>query len=112
MAKNIHRSNRDANVAERGRFLAWARLHPEDGFKQAQEERETKPWQIQALRSREGEAAAAAIREVYLAPLVEAQAEVSVASDSPAKLAAQARFRKAQKRYAEVEAALRPRRRR
>lgn len=106
----IHRSNRDLHVAQMGRFLFWAERNPEEAFQQAQEERDTRPWMLRALRSSEGEAAAAAIRAIYLASLVEAQAEV-VASKGPAKLAAQPRLRVARQRYVEVQTALSPRRR-
>ena len=114
MAKNIHRSNRDANTAEMGRFLFWAKKHPEEAFQQAQEERETKPWMLRALRSREGEAVVAAIKVFYLDAMAEARQAEAVASNAPARLAAQARLNKARKCYAEVEEVLRsrPRRRR
>ena len=106
----IHRSNRDANVAAMGRFLAWAKNHPEEAFQQAQEERGTNPWKLRALRSRPESEASKRIKEVHLASLVEAQAEVA-ASKGPAKLAAQSRLRVARQRYSEIESELRPRRR-
>lgn len=115
MAKSktaIHRSNRDANTAEMGRFLFWAKSNPEKAFQQAQEEREESPWMMRALRSREGEAVAEAIKAFYLDAMVEARRAEAEASNAPAKLAAQARLNKARKGYAKVETALRPRPRR
>lgn len=112
MAKNIHRSNRDANTAEMGRFLFWAKKHPEEAFQQAQEERETRPWMLRALRSDEGKAVVEAIKVFYLDAMVEARQAEAVASNAPARLAAQARLNKARKGYARVEATLSPRRRR
>lgn len=113
MAKNIHRSNRDAHAAQRRGFLVWAKDHPEMAWKQAIGEKEARPWKLAALQSREGEAVAAAIREAYLTPLIEVQAKlVSYPEPSPASQAAQADLRKARQRYAEVEKTLRPRPRR
>lgn len=111
MAKNIHRSNRNAHAAEMGRFLFWAKRNPKEAWEQAQEQQETKPWQMQALRSREGEAAVAAIKVFYLDAMAEARQAEAVALNAPARLAAQARLNKARKGYARVEAALSPRRR-
>lgn len=114
MAKNtIHRSISTVNSARKGRFLAWAENHPEAAWEQAVEERgEARPWKIWALRSHEGEAAAAAIKTAYLAALTEAQKVSATALAGPARLAAQARLRVARKRYTEVEAALKPQRHR
>lgn len=109
MAKNIHHSNPDANVAQRGRFLAWARSHPETAWEQAVKE----PWKLTALRSREGKDVAAAIRAAYLGTLREAEAKlVSVPKASPAYRASQISVKAARKRYSEVETMLRPRPRR
>lgn len=115
MAKKtaIHRSNPNANVAKRSYFLAWAEKNPEEAWKQAQEEQKDKPWQMQALRSDEGEAARAAIRATYLTPLIEAQAKLaSFPKPSPAKVVARNELEEARKRYSEVEKTLRPRPRR
>lgn len=112
MAKNIHRSNRNANVAAMGRFLAWAKNHPKAAWEQAVEERETKPWQMQALRSREGEKVRELIRSIFLEDLMKAEAKLaSFPKPSPASKAAQADLRKARQRYVEVKEALEPRRR-
>lgn len=113
MAKTaIHRSNSNVNAAQMSRFLFWAKNNPEEAFRQAQEEQETKPWMLRALRSDEGWATAEAIKASYLDAMVEARRAEAVATNAPAKLAAQARLNKARKCYAEVESALRPRRRR
>lgn len=110
MAKNIHRSNRNANSSQMASFVVWAKVNPEEAWKQAVEEKETKPWKMAALRSREGEAAAAAIRATYLIPLIEAQAKLaSFPKPSPASKAAQADLREARQRYSQIETALRPR---
>lgn len=113
MAKNIHRSNRNANSSQMASFVVWAKVNPEEAWKQAVEEKETKPWKMAALRSREGEAAAAAIRATYLIPLIEAQAKLaSFPKPSPAKVVARNELEEARKRYSEVEKTLRPRPRR
>ena len=113
MAKNIHRSNRNANSSQMASFVVWAKVNPEEAWKQAVEEKETKPWKMAALRSREGEAARAAIRATYLTPLIEAQVKLaSLPKVSPARRPAQLAAKAARERYAEVEAALSPRPRR
>ena len=114
MAKKtaIHRSNPNANVAKRSYFLAWAEKNPEEAFQQAQEERETRPWMLRALRSDEGKATAVAIKTAYLDALMAAEAKLaSFPKPSPASKAAQADLRKARQRYVEVKEALEPRRR-
>lgn len=114
MAKKtaIHRSNPNANVAKRSYFLAWAEKNPEEAWKQAIDRKETSPWMVRALQSREGQAAAAAIRATYLTPLIEAQAKLaSFPKPSPAKVVARNELEEARKRYSEVEKTLRPRRR-
>lgn len=109
----IHRSNRDANVAEMGRFLFWAKLHPKEAWEQAQEERGINPWKLRALRTDEGEAARAAIRAVHLDALREAEAKLaSLPKVSPARRPAQLAAKAARERFSEIEATLSPRRRR
>lgn len=105
----IHRSNRDANIAEMGRFMFWAERHPKEAWEQAIEERGANPWMLRALRSRKGEAARAAIRAVHLDALKGAEAKVSATPAGPGRKAAQAFLKTARKRYTEVEEALRPR---
>lgn len=114
MAKKtaIHRSNPNANVAKRSYFLAWAEKNPEKAWKQAIDGKETSPWMVRALQSREGQAAAAAIKTAYLDALMAAEAKLaSFPKPSPASKAAQADLRKARQRYVEVKEALEPRRR-
>lgn len=114
MAKKtaIHRSNHNAHAAEMGRFLVWAKNNLEEAWKQASGERETKPWKIQALRSREGRVVAAAIKTAYLDALMAAEAKLaSFPKPSPASKAARADLRRARQRYVEVKEALEPRRR-
>ena len=115
MAKKtaIHRSNHGVGAARKGRFLTWAEKNPEEAWKQAQEEQKDKPWQMQALRSDEGEAARAAIRATYLTPLIEAQAKLaSLPKVSPARRPAQLAAKAARECFSEIEVALRPRPRR
>lgn len=112
MAKNTHRSNPDAHVAQMRRFLVWAKNNLEEAWEQASSERDESPWKLQALRSDEGQATAEAIKAVYLAAMVEAQAKVSATPAGPGRKAAQAFLRVARQRYSEIESALRPRRRR
>ena len=114
MAKKtaIHRSNHGVGAARKVRFLTWAEKNPETAWKQAIDGKETSPWMVRALQSREGQAAAAAIRATYLTPLIEAQAKLaSFPKPSPASKAAQADLRRARQRYVEVKEALEPRRR-
>ncbi len=113
MAKTtIHRSNRDLHVAQMGRFLFWAKDNLEEAWKEASSERDESPWKLQALRSDEGKAVAAAIKTAYLDALMAAEAKLaSFPKPSPASKAARADLRKARQRYVEVQAALSPRRR-
>lgn len=114
MAKTtIHCSNSNVNAAQMSRFLFWAKNHPEEAFQQAQEERETRPWMLRALRSDEGKAVAEAIKVFYLDALREAEAKLASTQEvSPAHRAAQLAVRAARQRYSEVEKTLRPRPRR
>ena len=105
----IHRSNRNLYASKKSNFLYWAERNPEEAWEQASSERNESPWKLQALRAREGRAAAAAIRAVHLDALRVAEAKVSTIPAGPGRKAAQAFSRMACKRYAEVEEALRPR---
>ena len=106
----IHRSNRDANVAEMGRFLFWAERHPKEAWEQAIEERGANPWMLRALRSREGRAVAASIKAIHLDALRKAEAKLaSLPKVSPARRPAQLAAKAARERFSEVEVALRPR---
>lgn len=113
MAKTtVHRSNRNLHTSKKSNFLYWAGRNPKEAWEQAQEQQETKPWQMQALRSDEGKAVAAAIKTAYLDALMAAEAKLaSFPKPSPASKAARADLRKARQRYVEVQAALSPRRR-
>lgn len=114
MAKKtaIHRSNPNAHAAEMGRFLVWAKDHPKEAWEQAVEERESKPWMLRALRSREGEKVRELIRSIFLEDLMKVEAKLaSFSKPSPASKAAQADLRRARQRYVEVKEALEPRRR-
>lgn len=115
MAKKtaIHRSNPNAHAAEMGRFLVWAKDHPKEAWEQAVEERESKPWMLRALRSREGEKVRELIRSIFLEDLMKAEAKLaSFSKPSPARRPAQLAVEAARQRYVEVQAALRPRPRR
>jgi len=113
MAKTtVHRSNRNLYASKKSNFLYWAGRNPKEAWEQAQEQQETKPWQMQALRSDEGKAVAEAIRAVHLDALRVKEAKLaSFTEPSPASKAAQADLRKARQRYVEVKEALEPRRR-
>lgn len=115
MAKKtaIHRSNPNAHAAEMGRFLVWAKDHPKEAWEQAVEERESKPWMLRALRSREGEKVRELIRSIFLEDLMKAEAKLaSFSKPSPARRPAQLAVEAARQRYVEVQATLSPRHRR
>ena len=113
----IHRSNRDANVAAMGRFLAWAENHPKEAWEQAVEEEKSKPWMLRALRSRGGEKVRELIRSILLEDLMKAEAEKAKAEKPlssegyplPTLRTAQLALKSARDRYSEVEKRLRPR---
>ena len=110
MAKNIHRSNRNAHAAEMGRFLVWAKNNLEEAWKQASSEREENPWKLRALRSSEGTAVAASIKAIHLDALRKAEAKLaSLPKVSPARRPAQLAAKAARERFSEIEVALRPR---
>lgn len=112
MAKKtaIHRSNPNAHAAEMGRFLVWAKDHPKEAWEQAVEERESKPWMLRALRSREGEKVRELIRSIFLEDLMKAEAKLaSFPKPNPAKVLARNELEEARKRYSEIETALRSR---
>lgn len=115
MAKKtaIHRSNPNAHAAEMGRFLVWAKDHPKEAWEQAIEERESKPWMLRALRSREGEKVRELIRSIFLEDLMKAEAKLaSLPKVSPARRPAQLAAKAARECFSEIEVALRPRPRR